>query len=80
MGDEGEDVEVTFRMIPTVVSALDDIAMIEGITTTDALNRAVQIYQHLLMEKQIGKRVALIQDQVRCRIFWVRRIESFDWK
>lgn len=62
MSDDNEDnvtsIEVTVRLIPKALASLEDAARLEGLSQTDTINRALVIYQYILMERQLGKRLA----------------------
>jgi hypothetical protein len=52
--DEQELVAVELLLTGKSMNALEDAAMIEGLSQGDIVNRAVQVYCYLLAEKRIG--------------------------
>lgn len=83
MADDGEHVEyteVTVKLIPASVSALEDISMMEGRSATDAVNRSLQVYRYLMMEKSVGKKLAWCELRTRWKVFRLRKIWGFDFE
>lgn len=71
MTEQEEYVQVTMLLTRQSFSALTNMATLEGITETDIHNRALQVYQHVVMEQKLGKKLAWITS-VKRRWFGVQ--------
>ena len=72
-----EYTQVTFYLTPVSVSALEDAAKIDKLSETDVLNRALQVYRYLLMEKQLGKKLVWYDEEAESAEM---RLVGFDFK
>lgn len=61
---------VNVNLTDKAEAALLEITLREGVSKTDAINRAVQIWAHLLKEQEQGGRILLKRRWRRAR--WMR--------
>lgn len=62
MAPSRDYVRLHVNLIPSAAAALDDASALEGLSRTDIVNRAIQVYKFLTLEHKAGKSVVLRDD------------------
>jgi len=52
---------ITMNLSPKAVTALEEVARTSGLTKTDCVNRALQMYAYLEAEMANGSRLVLVR-------------------
>ena len=50
---------ITVNLIPGAASALEEVSAAENLSQTDAVNRALQVYEFIVMQRMHGKELML---------------------
>ena len=63
MSEPSDLTKLTVNLVPDAVSALEQIAALEGNNLTDTVNRALQAYAFMIIQQKAGKKF-LLYDEV----------------
>lgn len=53
----GENLKVTVELVPKAVAAVDEAVGLTGLSRIDVINRAVQLYAFVELEKSAGAQI-----------------------
>lgn len=57
--------KMTLNLIPAAVEALAHETDVSGLSRTDVMNRAVQLYSMLMDEQRVGKQIHLMEPDTK---------------